>query len=200
MATRSVNGRLFIAVFLGSMLVVSAATAGGYWYATRLPKRFAEVVPGRLYRSGEVTERQLQRLRDEYRVRRVLCLYNSESPEAAAERAAAERLGLKWLNVSLPGDGASTPADRARILELLRDTNDGPTLVHCAAGANRTGLAIGLYRIYEQGWDYDRVVAEMVAYDFENKDKHENLRAALREAVTQRDATLRSGAALPGGP
>ncbi len=52
-------------------------------------------------------------------------------------------------------------------------------LVHCAAGVNRTGLAIGLYRIHQEGWSVAQVLAEMRRYGFEDLPKHESLRGAL---------------------
>jgi len=81
--------------------------------------------------------------------------------------------------VPLTGDGASTPADRARILALLRDANAPPTLVHCAAGVNRTGLAVGLYRLHVQHWPLEKVLAELKQFGFEDQPQHENLRSAL---------------------
>lgn len=169
-----------VVVTVGALLATSLIA---YSYANRWPKRFAEVVPGRLYRSGEVTPAQLERLSAAYGIRRVVSLLNPDVSESVAERRAAEQLGMRWENVPLRGNGASSPADRARILSLLRDESAGPTLVHCAAGSNRTGLAIGLYRIEVEGWTYERALAELRQYDFEDGADHENLRAALREAA-----------------
>ncbi|MGD8450416.1 MAG: tyrosine-protein phosphatase [Phycisphaerae bacterium] len=156
------------------------------------PKRFAPVVDGRLYRCGSVTPPQLAWARDEYGIRRVLCLLNPAAVETQEERAAAERLGLAWSNVPLPGNGASTPEDRRQILAWLREADDGPGLVHCAAGVNRTGLAVGLYRLHVEGWPLERVLAELRANGFEDEPKHENLRQALAA-----EAELAKQAAAP---
>jgi protein tyrosine/serine phosphatase len=181
-------------VRLASLAIVigAAAVAGGYWYHQRLPRRFAAVVEGRLYRSGTVTPAQLARLRDEYGIRRVVSLLNPSAEVTNTEREAAARLGLEWHNVPLTGDGASTAADRARILALLSDAHAPPTLVHCAAGVNRTGLAVGLYRLRCQDWTLDRVFAEMKSFGFEDEPQHENLRAALAEAA---GLTVQTGSA-----
>ena len=165
-------------VSLAAVLIVIVGAAF-WWHATRLPKRFAVVAPGQLYRSGEVSPAHLERLQSEYGIGRVICLLNKEAPVTIAERDAAQRLGLRWENISLTGDGASTPEDRARILALLTDPNAPPTLVHCAAGVNRTGLAVGLYRRHVEGWSYDQVLEELLEFDFENLPKHESLRQAL---------------------
>ena len=160
-------------------IVGSAAIAAYVWHDTRTPRRFAAVVDGRLYRSGGVSPRQLEYLANRYGIRTVISLLNPEAPESVAEREAAQRLGLTWHNIPLPGNGASTPADRRRIRQLLNPPLTEPTLVHCAAGTNRTGLAIGLYRIHHDGWTDDQVIAEMLRFDFENGPNHQQLREAL---------------------
>ncbi len=161
------------------VVVVALGGLAAWRLSERLPKRFAAVVDGRLYRSGAVTVGQLERLRDEFGITRVICLLDEMAPETQAEEAAARRLGMEWCNVSLPGNGASTSEDRRRILELLQAEESGPTLVHCAAGVNRTGLAVGLYRLHCEGWTLDQVMAELRDFDFRDLPKHENLRAAL---------------------
>ncbi len=177
------------AAVLALLAGVGALGAAIAWHvATLTPKRFVEVVPGRLYRSGAVTPAQLERLAAERGIGRVISLLDPTAPQSIAEREAAARLGLVWENVPLRGDGSSLPADRERILALLTEPNAPPTLVHCAAGVNRTGLAIGLYRIHCQGWSYEAVLEEMRRIGFEDREKHENLRAALREAAASRDA------------
>jgi protein tyrosine/serine phosphatase len=166
-------------------LAVAAGGGGGliWWQSTLMPKRFGTVAEGKLYRSGEVTPAHLERLKNEYGIRRVVSLLNPSAPESVAEREAAERLGLEWHNIPLPGNGDSTRIDRQRILALLTEPNAPPTLVHCSAGANRTGLAVGLYRIHAEGWSYDAALDELRRYDFEDLPKHEDLRRALKQAA-----------------
>jgi len=179
-------------------VVILAAGAGGLLWVrgNALPKRFGVVEAGRLYRCGEITPRQLERVASEHGIRTVLSLLNPEVPESIAERQAAERLGLRWTNVPLPGDGASTAEQRERIKAVLFDPTAAPLLVHCAAGTNRTGLAIGLYRIHQQGWSVQQVLEEMRRYGFEDLPKHENLRQALSDewqtAQTDKPASMRS--------
>jgi protein tyrosine/serine phosphatase len=178
------------------MFVVLLGVAGGAlaYQAYRLPKRFAAVVEGHLYRSGSVSPGQLERLQRDYGVRRVVCLLNATAAVTLAERTAAERLGLDWQNVPLPGNGASTPADREQIRALLTDPNAAPTLVHCAAGVNRTGLAVGLYRLHGEHWPLERVLAELQSFGFEGNLKHENLRQALADEAQAAALVPDSGA------
>jgi len=176
------SGKRRLPVAVAAFVAVAAAVTGGWYHYNHLPKRFGVVVPGRLYRSGRVAPAELATVARRYHIRTVLSLLDPDAPESVRERRVAQRLGLRWLNVPLRGDGSSTPADRARIEAILFDPQAAPILVHCAAGANRTGLAVGLYRIGKQGWTPEQVLAEMRRYGFEDLPKHANLRAALRAA------------------
>jgi len=173
------NRKIRTGIVLGLLVVAAAAAYWAFW-RSQTPKRFGVVVPGRLYRSGEITPREMVHVAREFGVRTVLSLLNPAVPESGVERAAAEALGLRWVNVPLPGDGASTAAQREQIKAILFNEHLEPLLVHCAAGANRTGLSIGMYRIHRQGWPLDQVLAEMREYGFEDLPKHENLRQALK--------------------
>jgi predicted protein tyrosine phosphatase len=179
MASTSRPARWWFGVAAVAAILVYAGAAALWWQAHRLPRRFAAVVPGELYRSGEVTPGQLRRLHSAYGIGRVISLLAAEAPVTVAERRTAEQLGMQWENVPLPGNGASTPADRQRILALLAEPNAPPTLVHCAAGVHRTGLAVGLYRLHCQHWTLEQVLAELRAFGFKDGRTHANLRQAL---------------------
>lgn len=185
-------------VFLLLALVGILIGAGNAWYkASQVPKRFAPVIEGQLYRSGLVAPQQLQNLKEEYGITRVICLLNPDAPETLAERSAAEKLGIEWHNIPMGGSGESTAPQRVRLLELMTTRDAPPTLVHCSAGVNRTGLAVGLYRIHKEGWTYEQVLAELRANDFDDLPKHEDLRAALRAAADQATADAATPAETP---
>ncbi len=169
---------------LGWSLVVATVVLAAAQQSVAWPRRFAVVAPG-LYRSGELTPAQLARLQKEYGLRRVVSLLNPAAPESLREREAAAALGEEWVNVPLPGNGASSAAQRRSILDHLLEPDAGPTLVHCAAGVNRTGLAVALYRLQHDGWTVEQALAEMRRLGFEDLPQHENLRQALREAQSR---------------
>lgn len=174
------SAKVRLATF-ATLLLIGVGGSFAWRAATAWPKRFSAVDPGRVYRCGEVTPDQLSRIAAEYDLRGVLSLLNPGVPESAAERERALKLGLRWNNVPLTGDGASTSADRDRIRAILRDETNLPLLIHCAAGVNRTGLAVGMYRIHAQHWTIEQVEQELLSTDFENEPQHQNLRDALRE-------------------
>ena len=108
-------------------LTVAVVCAVVWWQpAQNRPKRFAVVAEGRLYRSGEVDPTQLEHLVRDYRIRTVVSLLDADAPESVAERRTAEKLGIAWHCIPLPGNGASTPAERAQIKRLLFDSAAAP--------------------------------------------------------------------------
>ncbi|MDB5894476.1 MAG: protein-tyrosine-phosphatase [Rhodoferax sp.] len=47
-------------------------------------------------------------------------------------------------------------------LQAIRHAErDGPVLLHCMHGADRTGLVAAMYRVVFQGWDTSRALAEL---------------------------------------
>jgi protein tyrosine/serine phosphatase len=83
------------------------------------------------------------------------------------------------------GSASIKPHKSHTVVDLLIDGNAPPTLVHCAAGVNRTGLAVGLYRIHHDGWSYEQVYEELLSHDFDDLPKHEQLRETLRQEAAR---------------
>ena len=52
--------------------------------------------------------------------------------------------------------------DVIRVLKIIRKKEDGPFLIHCQHGADRTGVMSAMYRIVVQGWSKDEAIKEMV--------------------------------------
>jgi protein tyrosine/serine phosphatase len=53
-------------------------------------------------------------------------------------------------------------ADIVRALKILSDKDNGPFLVHCRHGADRTGLIMAMYRMAVQGWEREKAIEEMI--------------------------------------
>jgi protein tyrosine/serine phosphatase len=48
------------------------------------------------------------------------------------------------------------------VMNMLRKAENGPFLIHCQHGADRTGLMTAMYRILEQGWTPDDALSELI--------------------------------------
>lgn len=123
------------------------------------------VTPGVLIRGAEPDERGMRELRDTFGIKTVINLNNLS---ADSEAKLAAQLGLNYL--PLPDNPISDAGDEDRHLAFMKAVRDArskgelPVYVHCDTGLDRVGLAVGVYRIVEEGWDADRAVAELRGY------------------------------------
>lgn len=151
-------------VLLGAVVLASAGAAA--WMIAldrqnRLQWDHWDVVkPGILYRGGQFTSDQLTQAVRRYGIKTVV---NFQLPDETllAERALTERLGAKFVNLPMPGDGFGLERQFRKVLELVDDPESRPVLVHCARGTCRTGAAVALYRYERDGWTIEDVAAEM---------------------------------------
>lgn len=92
------------------------------------------------------------------------------SASVALERSAAEAAGLGFLSNPMRNENLRdmTPDQilawlKAVEANLKAAARQGPVLVHCAAGHDRTGLVVAYLRITVDHWSVDRAIAEMRA-------------------------------------
>jgi protein tyrosine/serine phosphatase len=114
-------------------------------------KNFDAVEPGRLYRSNHPTPGRLAAMTRRYGLKTLINLRGqTRSGSDALSREMAGRLGLDFIDMSLESRGAP---QRDRILRLHRiyQTMRAPALIHCKSGADRAGLAAGLWVMLHGG-------------------------------------------------
>jgi len=88
------------------------------------------------------------------------------------ERAEVEALGMKYINIPMPGKEYPSDENVALFLKTIDDPETGIFYVHCAGGRHRTGDMGAVYRFTKYGWDLDRVYEEMKNYDFYTSRGH----------------------------
>lgn len=125
-------------------------------------KRFAAVVPAQIYRSGLLTEHQLESAIEKLALKTVICL----APNVAdRERAVCQRKGVQFRSFDMHSSGQGRPEDYAAVVGILSDPEAQPVLVHCEAGVARTGAAVALYRMSQEGWSFDEAIAELKSFE-----------------------------------
>jgi tyrosine-protein phosphatase SIW14 len=98
-------------------------------------------------------------------VKTVVCL--RWSPKLiAAERAAVESVGMKFVSIPLNYWNTPTPKIIDEFFDLIHDAKNRPVFLHCLHGADRTGLMVAMYRITHEEWDFKRAYADMKAHGF----------------------------------
>ena len=90
--------------------------------------------------------------------RRVIDLRREDEHSTAAEAKAVSALGMNYINVPMKGVVAPTDEQIARVLAAL--DSEGPVLVHCKRGADRTGTVIACYRIKHDHWQRPQALQE----------------------------------------
>lgn len=131
-----------------------------------VPRNFGVVEPGRLYRSGSLTESTLRKLRNEFQIKTVVDLgaYALQPDREQAMQKCAGELGINRHVFNLNGDGTGNPNDYVEALRLMADPANEPVLVMCNAGAQRTGAAVMLYRLVEQEKPVQQTYADSFKY------------------------------------
>ena len=112
---------------------------------------FAPVDPGRLYRSNHPTPGNLAAFTRRVGLRSLINLRGeTKNGSDALSRETATRLGLDFYDMALESRGAP---HRDRILRLaeIYHAMRAPALIHCKSGADRAGLAAGLYVLMQGG-------------------------------------------------
>ena len=166
---------LTVLVFSGSTLAVVPAY--------KLPINFHVVTKSAIYRGARPqSQESINYLRD-IGVKTVIDLQggdldnfilglivpffeNGEKPEEIAqERQTITSNRMAFFNFPLNslGNVSNDEATRIdRVLKMMDDPKFQPVYVHCAHGADRTGLVIALYRVKYQHWTRARAYAEMI--------------------------------------
>ena len=123
-----------------------------------LPKNFSVVKNGVLYRSGQLSSDHFAKLVALNGIKTVISL---DTANDKRESAMATQLGIYFESFEMPGTGLGDPEEFHRFLEIVAEPSSRPVLVHCAAGAKRTGAAVALYRMVFDGWSLEDAVKEM---------------------------------------
>jgi protein tyrosine/serine phosphatase len=112
---------------------------------------FHPVAPGVLYRSNHPTPGNLAAFTRQVGLRSVINLRGqAKNGSDALSRDAAARLGLDFYDMAMESRGAPQKDRILRLAEIYR-TMRGPALVHCKSGADRAGLAAGLFVLINGG-------------------------------------------------
>lgn len=87
----------------------------------------------------------------------------------------AKGLGLKLVHIPLMANKNPNQEQVNQFLELVNDPANLPILVHCRAGADRTGTMCAIYRIACRGWSVNDALSEMVHGGFGFHSSFDNL-------------------------
>jgi len=138
-----------------------------------IPKRWGVVEEGSIYRSGQLHRSLVHRVLRDNDIDVIVNMNRRrpDKPDHAAEIDAADVLGIEKHWFTMNGDGTGDPENYALAVHQLHLSvrDNKRVLVHCTAGAQRTGATIALYRLLYLDWSAEQAVAEMASYGFDPK-------------------------------
>ncbi len=167
-----IAGILFILVVIPFVVFRQEYTYG---------KRLREVVPGRVYRSGQMTADGFRDAVRSLHIRTVVNLQEDvPDPDVNAaywtlktikESELCREMKVKFVQIS-PDlvSRRSLPEERPiaidEFLAVMDDERNYPVLFHCRAGLHRTGCLAAVYRMEYQGWTPEEAWHELRAHGF----------------------------------
>jgi protein tyrosine/serine phosphatase len=161
---------------IATVLILAAIVAVNHEQVTALrdrfiPKRWGVVQEGKIYRSGQLSRHLVKRVLQDNHIQTVVDLTfdNPEDANHTAELAAIVELGIERKLCPLDSDGTGDAHIYAQAVSAVAAAaREGkPVLVHCVAGAQRTGGVVALYRLLIEGKSPDDVLAEMQRYKYD---------------------------------
>lgn len=142
--------RIFFCTITTVLLVVVAA--GGWALGLQLAGNVHVVDPGRLYRSAQLNGDDLSGVLSRYGIRSVINLRGRNPGETwyDDELRVTANQGAVHFDVGVGATSEPDPKVISRLMTALK-TAPRPILVHCASGADRSGLAAALYNRFIKG-------------------------------------------------
>lgn len=168
-----------------------------FWKAVRpdlAPKRLAEVIPGKVYRSGELSPQALANLAKTANLKTIIDLGIAPDgdPRDRRQQLAAQALNITRYKFNLVGDSTGNPNEYLAALRLALDPANQPVLIHCATGSQRTSCAIALLRM-AAGTSTDQALTE--AHTFDAKPKVDEVLRSVAPSILD---ALKNGTQVSG--
>ena len=149
------------------LLVFAAEQLWRHGHDYVLPREFAVVEEGKLYRGGWQKDWPMRRIVRDYGIKTVLAL--AHPPDhflSVREKALCDELGVRWVHipiVDLRNEGNAR--DVSDLLDeaaaVLADPANQPIFFHCHHGLNRASMAQIAYRTRYCGWTLEQATDEV---------------------------------------
>lgn len=140
--------KLAVAICLRLLLagLLTLGVIGAYLAYLQLSGNFSPVIEGELYRSNQPTPERLQSYVERHKIRTIINLRGENAGRGWYDRevATARELGIVHIDFGISARKELTRAKAEELIDLMRDAPK-PLLIHCNAGADRSGLASALY-------------------------------------------------------
>jgi len=130
-------------------------------------------IDDKLYRSAQPDRKGFLELKT-LNIRTVLSFRDYHSDKEGKD------LGLNLYRVQMEAGDIAT-ANVVEALRIIRNS-EGPVLIHCWHGSDRTGLVSAMYRIVFQGWSKDAAIDELMHGGYGYHSLYKNIPEFIRQA------------------
>ncbi len=123
-----------------------AAVAGGFYAHMLWTTNFHPVIAGELYRSSQPSASTIAEFQKQYGIKTIINLRGDNTGRHwyDNEVAEAKELNINHIDFHMSAGRELTQAQAEQLVDIMRNAPK-PILIHCQAGADRTGLASALY-------------------------------------------------------
>jgi protein tyrosine/serine phosphatase len=137
--------KLYLRVFF-SLLVSILVLTGGYLGVLQLYGNLHTVIAGQLYRSAQPSVQQIADYHKRFGIRTIVNLRGEQRKADwyQEEIATAKELGISHIDFRMSASRQLSQSEVDQLLQLLKSA-EKPVLIHCQAGADRSGLVAALY-------------------------------------------------------
>jgi protein tyrosine phosphatase len=183
-------------VLAGTVIVLAIATLSWFWILRDrlIVKKWGVVVPGVAYRSGQISQHLVKQTLKDRQIQHIICMTSPDLKDAdqQEEIRASRELNADFVYLPLNGRGVGKVEHFTEAVALLAKyiQKREPVLVHCHAGAQRTGGIVAAYRLLVENRSPEFVIRELEAYGWNRRRDqilldfiNENLRKAAEELV-----------------
>jgi undecaprenyl-diphosphatase len=134
----------WIFIFLTVVLFLPAS----YFIYMEEQGNFHPITPGEAYRSAQLDRDELQHYICKYNIKSVINLRGKRTGSSwyREEIEVCKQFNCRHYDLSIPPDKSPSREQVKKLLHLF-ETAPRPVLLHCKAGADRTGLAAALWKI-----------------------------------------------------
>jgi protein tyrosine/serine phosphatase len=146
---------------------------------------FHEIDPGKVYRSAQLDEEQLIEAITKVGIKTVINLrgFNPNDDWYKTEKSVTTRFGVEQIDIPMSAGRLPHRRDLLRLLEAFEKA-ERPILVHCKAGADRTGEAMAIYQMLYMGKSKDEAL-EMLTTQYNHYSAFKPAKRYFIEEVWQ---------------
>jgi len=146
-------------------VLLAGALAGGWSIYIQQTGNLHAVSEDGVYRSNTLGAAQLEQVIDTKGIKTILNLRGGDAADAwyVQERSTAARHGIQYIDIPMSEDIVPDTALLQQLTEALL-TAPHPLLIHCKAGADRTGLASALYQYLVEAKSPEQAARQLSFY------------------------------------